>query len=62
MTRSGCRTGAGLMFFALLFWSGALAAADRDAIKRGAYLFHAGGCYGCHTDVKNKGKPLAGGG
>jgi len=29
--------------------------------KRGEYLFHAAGCYGCHTDEKGGGKPLAGG-
>ena len=28
---------------------------------KGAYLTAAGGCYGCHTDVKNDGKPFAGG-
>jgi mono/diheme cytochrome c family protein len=34
---------------------------DPEAVKRGEYLFHAGGCLGCHTDVKNQGAPLAGG-
>lgn len=34
---------------------------DQDAINRGAYLFAAADCAGCHTDVKNNGKPLAGG-
>ena len=34
---------------------------DADAAKRGEYLFNAGGCFGCHTDVKNSGAPLAGG-
>jgi mono/diheme cytochrome c family protein len=29
--------------------------------QRGAYLFAAAGCEACHTDVKNQGKPLAGG-
>ncbi len=28
---------------------------------RGKYLFDAAGCLGCHTDIKNKGNPLAGG-
>ncbi len=28
---------------------------------KGAYLTAAGGCYGCHTDVKNDGEPFAGG-
>lgn len=35
--------------------------ADSDAIRRGEYIFHAAGCYGCHTDIKGKGAPLAGG-
>ncbi|MCC3306263.1 c-type cytochrome [Sneathiella sp. HT1-7] len=34
--------------------------ADEIADK-GAYLTAAGGCYGCHTDIKNKGEPFAGG-
>ncbi|MEN8197289.1 MAG: c-type cytochrome, partial [Pseudomonadota bacterium] len=34
---------------------------DEAAIRRGEYVFHAAGCYGCHTDVKGKGAPLAGG-
>jgi mono/diheme cytochrome c family protein len=38
----------------------ARAAAD-EAVKRGAYLFAAADCAGCHTDVKNNGQPLAGG-
>jgi len=36
-------------------------AADDEAVKRGAYLFAAADCAGCHTDAKNNGKPLAGG-
>ena len=36
-------------------------AADDEAVKRGAYLFAAADCAGCHTDVKNNGKLLAGG-
>jgi mono/diheme cytochrome c family protein len=36
-------------------------AESADAISRGAYLFRIAGCQGCHTDVKNKGAPLAGG-
>lgn len=36
-------------------------AADDGAMKRGAYLFAAADCASCHTDAKNKGKPLAGG-
>lgn len=38
------------------------ATADEAAIKRGEYLLHAGGCISCHTDFKNKGPMLAGGG
>jgi mono/diheme cytochrome c family protein len=34
---------------------------DAEAVKRGEYLFNAGGCFGCHTDTKNKGASLAGG-
>jgi len=34
---------------------------DGAAISRGAYLFAAAGCAGCHTDVENDGPPLAGG-
>ncbi len=29
--------------------------------RRGEYVFHAGGCYSCHTDIKAAGAPLAGG-
>lgn len=36
-------------------------ALDTDAVGRGAVVFHAGGCYSCHTDVQNGGEPLAGG-
>ncbi|HEM47288.1 MAG TPA: c-type cytochrome [Alphaproteobacteria bacterium] len=55
---------------ALVFAAGLLAgpaavaqeteAAD-EAVLRGEYVFRAAGCYGCHTDVKNKGPALAGG-
>ncbi len=34
---------------------------DPAAVERGAYVFRAGGCLACHTDMKNKGAPLAGG-
>jgi len=36
-------------------------APDSAQVQRGEYIFHAGGCLGCHTDVKNNGVPLAGG-
>lgn len=32
-----------------------------EAVERGAYVFRAAGCYGCHTDEKGGGAPLAGG-
>ena len=35
--------------------------ADEAAVQRGAYVFDAADCVGCHTDVKNNGKRLAGG-
>lgn len=31
------------------------------AVERGAYVFRAGGCLACHTDLKGKGATLAGG-
>jgi mono/diheme cytochrome c family protein len=36
-------------------------AADQAQLERGAYLFTAANCVACHTDLKNKGAPLAGG-
>jgi len=33
----------------------------QEVTDKGAYLTAAGGCYGCHTDIKNKGVPFAGG-
>lgn len=36
-------------------------AALSEAAQRGAYIFRAAGCYGCHTDEKGGGAPLAGG-
>ncbi len=35
--------------------------ADAPDPARGKYLLAAGGCAACHTDKKNKGRPLAGG-
>ena len=32
-----------------------------EGTDKGAYLTAAGGCYGCHTDIKNDGAPFAGG-
>lgn len=37
------------------------APASATPVERGAYIFQAAGCLGCHTDKKNKGAPLAGG-
>ena len=37
------------------------AVAAAEAAARGAYLFRAAGCAGCHTDPKRKHEPLAGG-
>ena len=36
-------------------------AANDELIKQGQYMVWAGGCIGCHTDVKNKKPELAGG-
>lgn len=38
-----------------------LAAETAEDIEKGKYLTAAGGCQACHTDVKNNGKPFAGG-
>ncbi len=35
--------------------------AQARSAERGAYIFAAAGCAGCHTDIKNKGQLLAGG-
>src|SRR5260221_12469997 len=40
----------------------ARAAPDPAAVQRGAYIFEAADCVGCHTDAKNSGQRLAGGG
>jgi len=53
--------GLGLLAALLLVAVASAARADDEAVKRGAYLFAAADCAGCHTDVKNNGKPLAGG-
>src|SRR5260370_26939735 len=39
----------------------ARAAPDPAAAQRGAYIFDAADCVGCHTDAKNNGARLAGG-
>ncbi len=55
--------GAGIVLAALAGPAapGATDGADPQAVKRGEYIFRAGGCKACHTDVKNKGPLLAGG-
>lgn len=45
----------------LLVCGGFTGAAFGADVGRGKYLFAAAGCKGCHTDVKRKGPPLAGG-
>lgn len=52
-----------LLLLLLAASGGALAAdpSSPDPAVRGEYLFNAAGCYGCHTDEKGGGKPLAGG-
>ncbi|NKB59835.1 MAG: c-type cytochrome [Alphaproteobacteria bacterium] len=49
----------GLWFVPFLYPVGA--AAEDHEVARGAYVFKAAGCAGCHTSVKPKGKFLAGG-
>ncbi|HEX3499176.1 MAG TPA: cytochrome c [Stellaceae bacterium] len=51
------------MTVAILLFAAPLAAraADEAPIARGAYVFEAADCVGCHTDAKNNGKRLAGG-
>ena len=50
----------GLLFVAPLAL--AVEPAPNDTlIKQGEYVYRAASCYGCHTDEKNGGKPLAGG-
>lgn len=52
---------AAAIFLWLVGAGAVLAQPDVDAVRRGEYIFNAGGCFGCHTDVKNNGAPLAGG-
>jgi mono/diheme cytochrome c family protein len=57
--RSARRVRAALLLFAALALPAR--AQDQGAVARGAYLFAAADCAGCHTDKKNGGAPLAGG-
>jgi mono/diheme cytochrome c family protein len=53
-----------LLFLLLLSLSSgglALAQAENTPVERGAYLFAAAGCGGCHTDIDNEGPAFAGG-
>src|ERR1700712_4254207 len=55
-----------ILLSAALLWltipgAARIAAADEAQVGRGAYLFAAADCVGCHTDVKANGAPLAGG-
>jgi len=63
MTRRLARPLAALVLpFGLLAGGGAAAAnPDPDSVARGAAVFQAAGCLGCHTDEKAGGAPLAGG-
>jgi mono/diheme cytochrome c family protein len=54
----------GIILGALLWlapWMESARAREGDPVARGEYLFRAANCQSCHTDVKNKGKLLAGG-
>lgn len=52
-----------LFWLAFLTLSGIAqtAIAAQQPVSRGQYLFNAGGCYACHTDTEQDGRPLAGG-
>ncbi len=52
---------AGLAAILWLLATAGATVAGPDEVERGAYLFRAGLCAGCHTDVKAGGQPLAGG-
>src|SRR5258708_31936797 len=58
------RTLSALAAFTLLLVlvpAAARAAPDPAGAQRGAYIFDAADCVGCHTDAKNNGARLAGG-
>jgi mono/diheme cytochrome c family protein len=52
---------AGLLMAAPLAVAESNAASDGTLLKQGEYVFRAADCYGCHTDTKHHGRPLAGG-
>lgn len=49
------------VLFSALAAGDARGATDPAQLERGAYIFIAADCQTCHTDVKNKGAPMAGG-
>ncbi len=61
MTRRLDRIVAALALPFGLLAGGGVGAAEPDSVARGAYLFQAAGCLGCHTAEKTGGTPLAGG-
>lgn len=59
----GIGVGAAVLLLAVgAFGPGAARAQSEGTASRGAALFAAGGCDNCHTDTKNKGPALGGGG
>jgi len=52
---------AGLLMAAPPVLAAADVASDAALLKQGEYVFRAADCYGCHTDTKHHGLPLAGG-
>ena len=55
------RHGAAAPVLALALLVSAAVRADQAQLDRGAYIFTAADCGACHTNVKEKGPPLAGG-
>ena len=55
------RYGAAAPALALTLLFSAAGRADQAQLDRGAYIFSAADCGACHTNVKEKGPPLAGG-
>lgn len=65
LKREGGRPSLPLLAFLFLLGGGMTQLAMADTgdeanAEKGAYLTAAGGCYGCHTDIKNGGQPFAG--
>lgn len=54
--------GLGVILTGALVWAPlAVAETSTTLVKKGEYIYNAAGCVGCHTAVKPKGAPLAGG-